>query len=77
MDATTPNRIKALPEHMRDEQLVDWPTTKAILSAKSERLARRVLRAADVPLVQVSERRAYPRWGALRDFLRQREQAVA
>ena len=64
----------AVPADMRDYYLVPWKTTGDMLNVDPEK-ARAILRGAGVPLVKVSERRVLPRWGTLRDFIKQREAA--
>jgi hypothetical protein len=68
--------IEALPADIREHALVDWRTVAAILGSDDVKHTRDVVTKAGVPLVRLTERRALPRWGALRDFLKSREQAA-
>ena len=58
--------IEALPTQMQEYALVDWPTVAAMLSYDDLEQARKVLKEAGVPLVDVSSRKRLPTFGALR-----------
>jgi hypothetical protein len=65
--------IGALPAEVQEHCLVDWRTVATILACKDVEHARKIVAGAGVPLVQVSDRRKLPRWGALREFIKSRE----
>lgn len=65
--------IDELPNVMQDAALVDWKTVAVLLGRQDIQEARRIVVAADLPLVQVSARRKLPRWGDLREWLKSRE----
>jgi hypothetical protein len=79
-DIQKPTRLAAievLPDEMQDNALVDWKTVAVLLGFSDVEYARETVTAAGLPLVHVSGRKKLPRWGALRDFIRQREQHAA
>jgi hypothetical protein len=69
--------VETLPEDMREHALVDWATAARICGYKDIEYCREVITKAGVPLVQLSERRRLPTWGALRAWLKSRESAAA
>jgi len=80
MDTVKPTRLLAidsLPSEMQDFALVDWATVAALTANRDVETARETLVNAGLPLVRLSARRSLPRWGALRDFIKSREQAPA
>jgi hypothetical protein len=64
--------IDELPSDMADHALVEWETVAAVLAKKDVQEARRLVREAGLPLVQISSRRALPRWRDLRTFIESR-----
>jgi hypothetical protein len=65
--------IEELPEPLRDDALVPWKLVAQLLAAEDVEHCRQNLLAAGLPVVEVSARRRLPRWGVLRQFLRERE----
>jgi hypothetical protein len=65
--------IDSLPPSMRDDALVPWKDAAALCGYGDPEYCRKIITEAGVPLVNLSERRRLPRWGALREYLRSRE----
>jgi len=77
--AAKPHRIAvidALPTEMQDHALVGMKDAAALLNVCVPQ-ARKIIRDAGIPLVELTERKKLPRWGALRDFLMSRETVAA
>ena len=77
MDIDRLAAIGALPVDVQEHCLVDWRTVATILACKDVEHARRIVVAGGVPLVEISERRRLPRWGALKKFIAGRERGAA
>jgi hypothetical protein len=77
MAINPPDRIAALPADLQDHALVDWRTVALILSCKDIENARKIVVNAGVPIVEISERRRLPRWGALKQFIQAREKVIS
>jgi len=61
--------LDELPDSMQDYALVDWKTVTALLAGKDVQETRRLVKEAGLPLVQISPRRALPRWRDLRALI--------
>jgi hypothetical protein len=75
-----PNRlavIEALPADMQSFALVDWKTVAALGNFADVEHARSTLKAAGVPLTDISPRRRLPTWGDLRAFIESRKRSGA
>lgn len=70
MDA--PTQLKNLPAGMADYSLVDWQTVASVFKTCVPK-ARQIVKENGIPLVAISERKRLPRWGAIREFILNRE----
>jgi hypothetical protein len=66
-----------LPNEMQSYALVDWKTVAALGNFADVEHARQTLRAAGVPLTDISPRRCLPTWGDLRAFIESRKRSGA
>jgi hypothetical protein len=77
MELTNPDRraaVEAYPAEIQDHCIIEWRDVAAILSFHDVEYCRKVVLAAGVPTVRLSERKNCPRWGDLREYINSRRE---